>query len=662
MSGIKELYANENATVKCPALNGSMTVSEICNRSVKADGKLLLTAKGAKVTGNGNCKILTSIAGGIPQLCMCKLSSTLTGWQMVSKNTANNSPLLLEKKSINQCTVGSTITINDAGQSKVTKDTPTSISPLPLLVMTTIAPLKQEKQTTHETINLQDENKNPVQGPDDKAPEVYRQNDSFNNESVTKEFPERKIPFLPRTGMLCPCSETNPEQKCNDCAYRLDRRTSPKVANNSRTLRTNYESARARHDKYDKYFDELFGLFKENDDKQNALGIKRGWSTVAHHIIPGKQVLEEFPLLVKLARFCGYDVDNNPESTHGINHYPNCIMLVGYPSDYGKLKDDAKTIGKKEQDFAKSSNADEVMRESRIHWHVGSHQYRFAKDEKKKLRKKSKENQEYNAAGDVFRNNMQILLGKRLEFRGQDLTIACYADLVKARLLEFENELKANPVCYKENENYRQEFIRRMEEISGEIKKKLAAFYEKPHRSYPYFVSLEAYLYAFAVPRTVHAVLIRSCNQGLYLTPWRITRYTNTLQDNNKSLSFEKSGEGVYLHEFKPDKRSDEEVLKCLRSVCQKSRYFLLADDLMPQALPFLIDAEKDPKNGTAYFFRIRAKGKSDEIILQENDSDIATWLRSVAKNLSQRDDLQGDMGVLKIRLREWKKLTREGK
>lgn len=122
MLDVKEFYANENAAIKCPALNGSMTVNETFNRAVKADGKLLLTAKGAKVTGNGTCKILTASAGGTPQPCMCKLSSTLTGWQMVSKNTVSNSPLLLKKKSFNQCNIGGIISINEAGQNKVVKD------------------------------------------------------------------------------------------------------------------------------------------------------------------------------------------------------------------------------------------------------------------------------------------------------------------------------------------------------------------------------------------------------------------------------------------------------------------------------------------------------------------------------------------------------------
>ena len=646
MLGSKERYATKAATVRCSALDkGTISVEEIRNHVVKANGKLLLTASGAKLTGNGVCKIQAALTGNPTQPCTCKYSCTLAGWQKVSENKARGSPLLLTT-SFNQCRVGGRITINEAGQKEVSKDAHISVLPIASLSVTALSEPKQDTTSMADAPWRQGETK-----------KAGHQSDNKPQKSSEKKA-ARKIPFIPRTGLLCSCSETNPEKKCEDCSYRLDRRTSPVVADNSKTLSTNYDNARDKHDKYDRYFDEIFGLYAEKDAKQTSLGVKRGWSTVAHHIISGKQVLEEFPRLVKLARFCGYDVDNASESKHGINHYPNCIMLVGYPSDYGKLKNGLAPSGKKEREFAKSSDADEVMREAMMQWHVGSHQYRFAKDEKKKLRSKSREEQEKRAAGDSFHRNMRTVLGKRREFRGQDLTIACYANLVKARLQELEDELKANPVCYKNNESFQKDFIHRMEAISGEIKKKLAAFQEKPHRSYPYFVSLEAYLYAFAIPRTVHAVLVRSYRHGMRLTPWRITRYAGTLQDHDKSLSFEPDGEGMYIHSLQCDGKNNEEVITCLKTVCRATRYFLLADDLEPKALPFLEDAEKDKKGGTAYFFRLREREKSEHDLLQGNDSDIATWLRQVAKKVAQRDDLQGDAGVLRARLIKWKNLT----
>ena len=651
-------YANLAATMLCPALTGKMTVREIINKKCKADGKLALTKSGAKLTGNGICAILTAAAGGSPQPCQCKNSCTLTGWKNVSQNQACGSSLLLQT-SVNQCTVGGVITIRSSGQHKVEKGISVSVPSIVPLATVIINSLTHDKE--------QGANDEGVSySPQMKKESVKHQNSTAKGElsdhsSVPDEGSTANMPSIPRTGLLCSCNADNPNPKCDKCEYRLDRRTSPAVANDAITLRENYRLARDKHDIYDQYFDDLFGFYSEGKEKGKSIGEQRGWSTVAHHIISGKQVLEEFPRLVKLARFCGYDVDNDPSSTHGINHYPNCIMLVGYPAGYGKFADGTTPKGKQAQDFVKSSDADDVMSESLIQWHVGSHQYRFAKDEKKKLRRKQQEEQEWQAAGSVFQTNMQTVLGKRKEFRGQDLTISCYADLLKAHLQELEDTLLAHPVCYKDSEKAKQEFIDGMENISRKVKAKLAAFREKPHRSYPYFVSLEAYLYAFAVPRTIHAVLVKQYRHGLSLSPWRITRYADTLRDENKSLSFESEGESTILHKLRYDGSSDEEVLRCLNGVCKSSRYFMLMDDLTAKDLPFLLESSND-NNGAEYFFRLSVSSgvQSDEDILQEYDSNISAWLRRAAKDNAQQKEGLGIKGIRDARWQEWKRCCQE--
>ena len=647
-----DIYVNENATIKCNALNGTITVTEICNRHVKVDGKVLLTSDGARITGKGICKELTKINGGTaPVPCVCMMSSTLSGWQKVSQNTASGSSLLL-KNSVNYCTAAAPIikpiTISDTGQRKVVKDSPISTPSIPTLVVGNI--MQTTKGVALGKISVTDETKEPDRGVSMEVLAKSSQDKTTATSIIEAKHKTPNMSDLPRTGLLCSCNAMSVEErrkKCSDCKYWLDRRLNPTVANDSKTLRENYDKNRSQHDKYDNYFDKLFGLYESSEGKQDALGVKRGWTTVAHHIISGKQVLAQFPRLVKLAHFCGYDVENNPQSTHGINHYPNCIMLVGYPADYGKEYGET----------AKSVKADEVMGESRIQWHVGSHQYRFAKNEKKMLRRKQHEVQEKKAFGAVGQDNMRLYLGKRREFSGQDLTIACYADLVKARLADFEEELKTKPVCYKENENLRRNFIKSMEKISHEIKQKLAAFYEKPYRSYPYFVSLEAFLYAFTVPRIVHVILVKSYRQGVTLTPWCVTRYATTLQDNSKSLSFDIEGEEMY---FRLDRATDEDVLLCLKKVCGKARHFILLDEEAQYELPFLEDIELTG-DGTAYFLLLRNSRQDDAETLQANDSEIAVWLRHSTKDLTAREDLQGDVGVLRTRWSRWREFSAKG-
>ncbi len=651
-------YVNSADTMLCPALMGKMKIKEITNKKVKADGKIALTKSGAKLTGKGNCAILTAAANGIPRSCQCILSATLIGWKNVSRNKACGSPLLL-RTSVNQCRIGGTITICSSGQHKVGKDMSVSVSPVEPLATVILNALEHDKEQGRNdgfvSSKLQRSNE-PVKPQTPAAQRKLSVHPSVTDEDLTAN-----MPFIPRTGLLCSCNVDNPNPKCDKCEYRLDRRTSPVVVNDAITLRENYRKARDKHDRHDRYFDDLFGLYSEGEERGKSVGEQRGWSTVAHHIISGKQVLEEFPRLVKLARFCGYDVDNDASSSHGINHYPNCIMLVGYPAGYGKLADGTIPQGKQSQDFVKSSDADEVMSESLIQWHVGSHQYRFAKDEKKKLRRKQQEEQEWKATGSIFQANMQTVLSKRREFRGQDLTISCYADLLKAHLQELEDTLLAHPVCYKENEKAKQEFIDGMENISKKVKAKLAAFREKPYRSYPYFVSLEAYLYAFAVPRTVHAVLVKRYRHGLRMMPWRITRYADTLRDENKSLSFETEGEPTDLHKLRYDGSSDEEVLRCLNGVCKSSRYFMLMDDLTAEELPFLLEFPNG-NSGTEYFFQLLVPSgvQSDEDILQKYDSDISAWLRRAAKDNAQQEEGLGIKGVRDARWQKWKRCCQE--
>ena len=647
-------YANSDAVMLCSALTGKMNVQEIINKKVKTDGRLALTQSGAKLTGNGTCAILTAAASGSPQPCQCKSSCTLTGWSIVSNNQACGSSLLLQT-SVNQCTVGGIITICSTGQHKVNQGEHIPVSSVETLSSAVVTSIAREEIRGDNEKRFSYSSQENTEQNSPKGSAVPKTDQSYDGPLPSDKSQTSDMSFIPRTGLLCSCNATNPDAKCFNCEYRLDRRISPVVANDSQTLRRNYDKARAQHDQYDRYFDKLFGFYASDEDRRKATGVKRGWSTVAHHIISGKQVLEEFPRIVKLARFCGYDVDNDSSSTHGINHYPNCIMLVGRPADYGKLSDGSIPQERQTQDFIKSVDADDVMSESLVQWHVGSHQYRFSKDEKKKLRRSQQAKQEQQAAGIVFQTNMQTVLGKRKDFRDQILTITCYAELMKARLQELEDEVKANPVCYKD-EHARQDFIHHMECISREVKTRLAAFHEKPHRSYPYFVSLEAYLYAFAVPRTAHVVLVQRYRQGLRFSPWRITRYADTLRDNTKSLSFESEGENTDLYKLRYDGSSDKDVLDCLNTVCRSSRCFLLTDGLLPIDIPFL-------SNSVDNFFQLPVKSEriSDEDFLQMYDSDIAAWLRRAAKNLAQQGSELGDKGVRDIRWSEWKMHTQEG-
>ncbi len=117
---MSEKYATTIAKISCPNLQGTITLTETKNRTVKAEGNPILTRDGAKVTCNGTCQFLTNTVPqiGVPKPCTCKMSSTLANWLGFSKNSACGSKMLLDSSKI-FCNVGSVqLTFKTAGTSK----------------------------------------------------------------------------------------------------------------------------------------------------------------------------------------------------------------------------------------------------------------------------------------------------------------------------------------------------------------------------------------------------------------------------------------------------------------------------------------------------------------------------------------------------------------
>ena len=188
---------------------------------------------------------------------------------------------------------------------------------------------------------------------------------------------------------------------------------------------------------------------KQSKEKLNAADIAYndskeldgGWSHQAHHLVSVKQAFAKFPELVKVANACGYD----------INCARNCIMLPSYEEGHGNLsKDDKK------------ASAYRVMALTGMQWHVSHHGHPIEDEEVKR---------------QVYK-----YLGRRVK-------IKTYEELLTEKVGKIKIP-EDGVICPKE-------ILNALNKISDTVREKLAAFKDNPKLSYPYYVSREAYAYAF---------------------------------------------------------------------------------------------------------------------------------------------------------------------
>lgn len=378
---------------------------------------------------------------------------------------------------------------------------------------------------------------------------------------ATKEPP---LTFRPK--MLCAHSSRNPA--CRTCAYRLDE-DAVTVDNDSFVLRKNYNATKPHTDRYDRYFDDEVEPLGDNKPHR--------WRYAAHHLISGNQVFKKNEELVRLARFCGYD----------INAYANCIMLVGYPEDYP------------EAEHMKRVKAYDVMSEGRVQWHVGGHSYTFTEEEKAMIVK-------------------QIAIRNKLKLTTAD--IKNYAELVQEEMVKLEARLTAKKnnrvVCY-DDEAAKVQFCRKLDGIAQRIKAKLAAFSDvgKPHHSFPFYVSKEAYRYTYALPRTGKVITVLKEETQLTLSLYRLEHFTEIIAVKDRSL----------LVKHKASKVIDLTHAAWQRDCilfCDNVAFFVYLADTPRDILPFAVDsthrfpaAEEDT-------------GADGQTYLEAHDTEILVWLR----------------------------------
>ena len=552
-------YLTESAVFSCP-LGMKYKAEETANRNVKYKGKKLLTAAAILLPKQSPipCTFLPPLPSGPPP-CPCVVGP-FTG---SVKHKATMNLLTTDSKAV--CVAGKFVKPTKSGtNSRVIYNAAHSAK---------VEAVSWDKEENHDK-------ESPKKF--DEKPSAFQKNNAVshdNDKDLTQEssavavtksnsesvaINEETIAF--REGMLCSYSNNN--AKCKNCAYRLDNEPAT-VDNNSATLRKNYNDSKPHTDSYDRYFDvevEPLGNSKPNK-----------WSYAAHHLISGNQVFKQNAELVRLARFCEYD----------INNCQNCIMLVGYPEDYPDIE------------RMKSVKAYEIMSESRVQWHVGGHSYTFTEDEKSEICKQI-----------GIRNKINLTPGD----------IKNYAELVQAEIDKLQNQLtfKKNhqKVCYVDQDS---KFLlcEKLNTISKKIKAKIAAFSDmgKPHHSFPFFVSKEAFRYTYALPRTGKVITVLKSDSRLILSMFRLEHFTDAIAKKDKNLLI-KPKDTITI-----DLSEKTWQIECIL-FCDNVSFFVYLDNTPRDILPFFVDKNHQ------FPAEKRVTGTDGLRFLEANDTEILVWLR----------------------------------
>lgn len=397
----------------------------------------------------------------------------------------------------------------------------------------------------------------PAQAPAPPAPGEGRQ-------AATEEKKVRSVFRCPRCGQKEGC----PYRKAEDVTWESVPDTPGSVNNQSGPLLDNYE----------KYTGPGEGpQYRESDAPEapylnqttahrayvEAMAVEQAlkgessdapWAYASHHIISGNQAFARRPKVVRMAHHAGYD----------INGARNCIRLLTNEESYGErpLSMRASRFRSDEGDVTQTSkmvSAREAMRRGKLQWHVGGHTY----------------------MGTLLRENDVDAIRARIEFYTKKKVtepLRDYVALLKKDLGRIEEEISK---ALLQRRLCPAEFVEQMDMLSAKIRGKLAAFREGYHKSYPWYVSREAFCFAFEVPPSFALIGVRRAQDGLLLERCRISRKQNGTVTVNP--------EGTRL--VRPAWEEEAQDRACI-GFCRNVRLFVFLGQCGQSSLPFETDQE----------------------------------------------------------------------
>jgi len=502
---MKMRILNKNCMFTCPALQGAISKTQTSPHHCKNGAGNFLTTKTA-LSGNGICSILTTAAQGAPTPCSLKMATTWTDGIEMKKKINGVSMLNENAKMI--CPVGSVISV----QKPLL---PTAVMPVSSAMMMPMAnAMVSDSAVSAESISS--EASSPPEKTELKQQEQAKPTEKETAEKeMTAEPTQKQSVETLENVKACLCSYDSCENAGN-CPY----------ANAPSTIDTNGAAAKLRKNSSRKETD-----YDERAERNMEKG-KISWNNQAHHMISINAAYCQYPELVKLGNYFGYD----------INCEENCYFLPCWESGDG--------YGKKTSHY-KKAQAYDVMHVSGLQWHVGQHSYRI----------------------DIPDSTKE----KFPELR----TMECYNDRINKDVKGILNACnqRFNGVCLAENyEIHKNWFIEKMHALSEQIEECLDLFDGSAKDSFPYFVSLEALRYAYEIPRNGKVIFIYPT-----AAKWNLKKfqYTNYLKNDGIQLNL------LHAHEVPIAKNHRDETIKQIILFCENVTCFLIVDDTKSFQLPF---------------------------------------------------------------------------
>lgn len=308
------------------------------------------------------------------------------------------------------------------------------------------------------------------------------------------------------------------------------------------------------------------------------------WRYAAHHILCGNQAVGRNRKLLALCNAFGYDVNNAD----------NCIWLLGKSKDvsFQGLSHEEKSIHKYK-----------CMAHGRLQWHGGSHEYRINKELTERIAARLRTHKRYD-----------------LE------KIKCYAQLLAEELTELVERWESAPcsVCPKKSMDNGQEsvdklmrdaFIADMNRLAERIRKELAEFSEKPHRSYPWYVSMHAWLYAFDLLHTNYIIAVTRSDDNVLLEKFKLSRYGDTLLETGVNLKIERQGCWIF-----PGNPVKDDVDACL-SFCDGVQFFAVEQGIIENGLCRCLGFETGPE----FVFPLEGSSAAEELCNRQTE--LMVWI-----------------------------------
>ena len=468
----------------CPTVR--LIPNEIMIHRVNVEGmKVLTTSTQMKVITAGACPF-----SEIPpnQTGISCIPRPIQGhWEKMSKHTIGGKNLLIESSEF----ICETSRLK-GGDGRITAEIiPVTKSSQEKYMPLVIAPIVLKKDNCGNGKTSVTSKK--VRNTHEKKIDNLHHNKEYKEDSVIRNNEDVAIEDL-----YCPYDSA--KERCKKCEYvkaNSDHMLSAKREGSSKQpgaiLRENYErdfflltSTRKRYRSPCLSLQEEYHIFEII-----------GCGNQAHHILSTKDVYEQDKLkfVLKLANFYEYDV----------NEAYNCIVLPAYNSKAERTKNEFQVSFGKSSDFDKRVSKYYAMRKSGRQWHGGGH-------------------------GDDFENSHNI---------------SCYATEVTDFVYQCMKRLKKDH-CRIDTEFYekdKKEFVTRLHRALDYVREKLIAFDLNPQNSLPFYVSRDAYEYAYNVAN-IRVLVFRRDDAKMRAYKYMFTRRAGeTYPDERGVKSFDLNSE-----------------------------------------------------------------------------------------------------------------------